>query len=103
MGLRIGHAQQRLRHARQEVLAATASFVDNANYFTDGDDRPPFYGARYSPGLARRLPFQRRRTEVATRWPSADSATTTTVSCTSPRSDERFRLQFAVRTFQFSE
>ena len=27
------------------VRAATAPFVDNARYFTDGDDRPPFYGA----------------------------------------------------------
>jgi outer membrane receptor protein involved in Fe transport len=28
------------------VRTATAPFVDNARYFTDGDDRPPFYGAR---------------------------------------------------------
>ena len=27
------------------VRAATASFVDADRYFTDGDDRPPFYGA----------------------------------------------------------
>jgi hypothetical protein len=81
----------------ENVRTATAPFVDANKYFTDGDDRPPFYGM-----LQPRFGF------------SYDlSGTGQTVAfggwgryydrvLYNSTLDERFRLQYAVRTFQFS-
>ena len=79
------------------VRLATAPFVDNSRYFTDGDDRPPFYGA-WQPragfsydvlGNGRSIVFGgygRYHDRVLYDWTLA----------------ERARLQYATRTFQFS-
>jgi hypothetical protein len=79
------------------VRAATAPFVDNARYFTDGDDRPPFYG-----GWQPRLGFSyditgQGRTIAFGGWGRYYDRVLYNSTL-----DERFRLQYAVRTFQFS-
>jgi hypothetical protein len=80
------------------VRAATASFVDTSRYFTDGDDRPPFYGA-----LQPRLGFSyditgQGKTIVFGGWGRYYDRVLYNSTL-----DERFRLQYAVRTFQFSQ
>ena len=82
----------------ETVRIATGPFVDNARYFTDGDDRSPFYGA-WQPragfsydvlGNGRMVAFGgygRYHDRVLYDWTLA----------------ERARLQYATRTFQFSE
>jgi hypothetical protein len=81
----------------QDVRAATASFVDNANYFTDGDDRPPFYGA-WQPrfGASYDITGQGRTVAFGGYGRYYDRVLYNSTL------DERFRLQYAVRTFQFS-
>ena len=80
------------------VRLATAAFIDNDRYFTDGDDRSPFYGA-WQPragfsydvsGNGRSVVFGgygRYSDRILFDWTLA----------------ERARLQYATRTFQFSE
>jgi outer membrane receptor protein involved in Fe transport len=79
------------------VRAATASFVDNPRYFTDGDDRPPFYGA-VQPRAGVSFDITGHGTTLAFggygRYYDRVLYNSTL--------DERFRLQYAVRTFQFS-
>jgi hypothetical protein len=80
-----------------DVRAATAPFVDNARYFTDGDDRPPFYG-----GWQPRLGFSydltgQGRTIAFGGWGRYYDRVLYNSTL-----DERFRLQWATRTFQFS-
>jgi Carboxypeptidase regulatory-like domain/TonB dependent receptor len=81
----------------ENVRDATASFVDNARYFTDGDDRPPFYG-----GWQSRFGFSydvtgRGQTVAFGGWGRYYDRVLYNSTL-----DERFRLQYAVRTFQFS-
>lgn len=80
-----------------KVRQAAAPFVDNTRYFTDGDDRSPFYGA-WQPragfsydltGSGRSVAFGgygRYFDRVLYGWTQA----------------ERARLQYATRTFHFS-
>jgi hypothetical protein len=80
------------------VRAATASFVDTSRYFTDGGDRPPFYGA-----IQPRLGFSyditgQGKTVVFGGWGRYYDRVLYNSTL-----DERFRLQYAVRTFQFSQ
>ena len=82
----------------ENVRAATAPFVDPARYFTDGDDRPPFYGAWQA-----RLGFSyditgKGRTIAFGGWGRYYDRVLYNSTL-----DERFRLQYAVRTFQFSQ
>jgi hypothetical protein len=79
------------------VRAATAPFVDPARYFTDGDDRPPFYGA-WQPrlGLSYDLTGAGRHVLFGGYGRYVDRV------FYNAGLDERFRLQYAVRTFQFS-
>jgi hypothetical protein len=81
----------------EDVRQAAAPFVDNNRYFTDGDDRSPFYGA-WQPRLGfsfdlrgdgRTVTFGgygRYFDRVLYGWTQA----------------ERARLQYATRTFHFS-
>jgi outer membrane receptor protein involved in Fe transport len=80
------------------VRTATAPFIDGSRYFTDGDDRSPFYGAVQPRvgfsydlrGNGRSVAFGgfgRYYDRVLYDWTLA----------------ERARLQYATRTFQFSE
>ena len=81
----------------EDVRQAAAPFVDNDRYFTDGDDRSPFYGA-WQPRLGfsydllgdgRTVTFGgygRYFDRVLYGWTQA----------------ERARLQYATRTFHFS-
>jgi hypothetical protein len=80
-----------------DVRAATASFVDNQRYFTDGDDRPAFYGA-WQPriGLSYALMSQGQTVAFGGYGRYYDRVLYNSTL------DERFRLQYAVRTFQFS-
>jgi hypothetical protein len=80
-----------------DVRAATASFVDNQRYFTDGDDRPAFYGA-WQPriGLSYALTSQGQTVAFGGYGRYYDRVLYNSTL------DERFRLQYAVRTFQFS-
>jgi outer membrane receptor protein involved in Fe transport len=82
----------------EAVRTATGSFIDASRYFTDGDDRSPFYGAVQPRvgfsydlrGNGRSVAFGgfgRYFDRVLYDW---------TLS-------ERARLQYATRTFQFSE
>ena len=79
------------------VRAATAPFVDPARYFTDGSDRPPFYGA-WQPrvGLSYDLTGTGRHVLFGGYGRYFDRV------IYNAGLDERFRLQYAVRTFQFS-
>jgi hypothetical protein len=80
------------------VRTATAPFVDNSRYFTDGDDRPAFYGG-WQPrtGFSYDL-FGTGKTVVFGGWGRYFDRVLYNSTL-----DERFRLQYAVRTFQFSE
>jgi outer membrane receptor protein involved in Fe transport len=82
----------------ETVRAATGPFIDGSRYFTDGDDRWPFYGAVQPRvgfsydlrGNGRSVAFGgfgRYYDRVLFDWTLA----------------ERARLQYATRTFQFSE
>jgi outer membrane receptor protein involved in Fe transport len=81
----------------ETVRTATAPFVDPARYFTDGGDRPPFYGA-WQPrvGLAYDLTGSGRHVIFGGYGRYFDRV------IYNAGLDERFRLQYAVRTFQFS-
>jgi len=75
----------------------TAPFVDNARYFTDGDDRPPFYAA-WQPRLGFSYDITGKGQTVAFGgWGRYYDRVLYNSTL-----DERFRLQYAVRTFQFS-
>jgi hypothetical protein len=79
------------------VRAATAPFVDNARYFTDGGDRPPFYGA-WQPRLGFSYDITGAgRTIAFGGWGRYYDRVLYNSTL-----DERFRLQYAVRSFQFS-
>jgi hypothetical protein len=81
----------------ENVRVATAPFVDDARYFTDGDDRPPFYGmwqARLGASYALTEDGQTVLFGGFGRYYDRVLYNSTL--------DERFRLQYAVRTFQFS-
>jgi hypothetical protein len=79
------------------VRAATAPFVNGSRYFTDGSDRPPFYaawqprvGASYAlTGSGRHVLFGGYGRYYDRVFYNAGL-------------DEKFRLQYAVRTFRFS-
>jgi hypothetical protein len=79
------------------VRAATAPFVDATRYFTDGGDRPPFYGA-WQPrvGISYDLTGSGRHVLFGGYGRYFDRV------IYNAGLDERFRLQYAVRTFQFS-
>jgi outer membrane receptor protein involved in Fe transport len=81
----------------ENVRAATAPFVDPARYFTDGDDRPPFYGA-WQPrvGLSYDLTGEGRLILFGGYGRYYDRV------FYNAGLDEKFRLQYAVRTFRFS-
>ena len=80
------------------VRAATASFVDNSRYFTDGDDRPAFYGA-WQPRLGFSYDVTGNGQTIAFGgWGRYYDRVLYNSTL-----DERFRLQYAVRTFQFSQ
>jgi hypothetical protein len=82
----------------ENVRIATAPFVDNERYFTDGDDRPPFYGM-WQPrfGFSYDL-LGNGQTVAFGGWGRYYDRVLYNSTL-----DERFRLQYAVRTFQFSE
>ena len=81
----------------ENVRAATAPFVDNARYFTDGDDRPPFYSA-WQPRLGFSYDITGKGQTVAFGgWGRYYDRVLYNSTL-----DERFRLQYATRTFQFS-
>ncbi len=96
LGLRVGHAQQRLRDAGQRPRGA-APFVDANRYFTDGDDRPPFYGA-WQPRIGFSYDVLGNSKTIAFGgWGRHfDRVLYNNVL------DERFRQQYAVRLFRFS-
>jgi Carboxypeptidase regulatory-like domain/TonB dependent receptor-like, beta-barrel len=79
------------------VRTATAPFVDGSRYFTNGDDRPPFYGA-WQPrvGFSYDLTGGGRHILFGGYGRYYDRV------IYNAGLDERFRLQYAVRTFQFS-
>jgi hypothetical protein len=79
------------------VRAATASFVDATTYFTGGGDRPPFYGA-WQPrvGVAYDLTGRGRYVLFGGYGRYYDRV------IYNAGLDEKFRLQYAVRTFRFS-
>ena len=81
----------------EAVRTATAPFVDDNVYFTDGDDRPAFYGA-WQPraGLSYDLSGTGRTVAFGGYGRYYDRVLYNSTL------DERFRLQYAVRTFQFS-
>jgi outer membrane receptor protein involved in Fe transport len=80
-----------------DVRAATAPFVDAARYFTDGDDRPPFYAA-WQPrvGVSYDLTGAGRHVLFGGYGRYYDRV------IYNSGLDEKFRLQYAVRTFRFS-
>ncbi len=79
------------------VRAATAPFVEPARYFTDGDDRPPFYGA-WQPRIGFSYDVTGSGKTVAFGgWGRYFDRVLYNYTL-----DERFRLQYAVRTFRFS-
>jgi len=79
------------------VRTATAPFVNNDRYFTDGDDRPAYFAA-WQPrvGLSYDLTGQGRTVLFGGYGRYYDRVLYNSTL------DERFRLQYAVRTFQFS-
>ena len=79
------------------VRTAAAPFVDDARYFTDGSDRPPFYGA-FQPRVGFSYDVTGSGKTVAFGgWGGYYDRVLYNYTL-----DERFRLQFAVRTFRFS-
>lgn len=82
----------------QPVRAATTTFVDTARYFTDGDDRPPFFGA-WQP----RLGFSYDVTGAGETIAFGGWGRYYDRVLYNSTLDERFRQQYAVRTFQFSQ
>jgi Carboxypeptidase regulatory-like domain/TonB dependent receptor len=81
----------------ENVRTAAAPFIDPARYFTDGDDRPPFYGA-WQP----RLGFSYDLTGVGKTILFGGYGRYYDRVLYNHTLDERFRLQYAVRTFRFS-
>jgi hypothetical protein len=81
----------------ENVRAATAPFVDDNAYFTDGDDRPPFYGM-WQPraGFSYDLSGSGKTVAFGGIGRYYDRVLYNSTL------DERFRLQWAQRTFQFS-
>jgi Carboxypeptidase regulatory-like domain/TonB dependent receptor-like, beta-barrel len=81
----------------ENVRAATAPFVDPSRYFTDGDDRPPFYVA-WQPrvGLSYDLTGSGRHIIFSGYGRYYDRV------IYNSGLDEKFRLQWGVRTFRFS-
>ena len=80
------------------VRDATAPFVDNARYFTDGDDRPAFFDA-WQPRLGFSFDLTGKGQTIAFGgWGRYYDRVLYNSTL-----DERFRLQYAVRTFQFSQ
>lgn len=79
------------------VRTATAPFVDDERYFTDGDDRPPFYGA-----VQPRLGFSYDVTGNGNTIAFGGYGRYYDRVIFNAVYDENFRLQYAVRTFQFS-
>jgi outer membrane receptor protein involved in Fe transport len=79
------------------VRAATGSFVDGSRYFTDGDDRSPFYGA-----FAPRLGFSYDLTGKGRTILFGGAGRHYDRVLYNHTLDERFRLQYAVRLFRFS-
>jgi outer membrane receptor protein involved in Fe transport len=79
------------------VRAATAPFVDAARYFTDGTNRPPFYGS-WQPrvGLSYDVTGKGRHVLFGGYGRYYDRV------IYNAGLDEKFRLQYAVRTFRFS-
>lgn len=79
------------------VRAATAPFVDGSRYFTDGSDRPPFYGA-WQPrvGISYDLTGAGRHILFGGYGRYYDRV------IYNAGLDEKYRLQYAVRTFRFS-
>jgi outer membrane receptor protein involved in Fe transport len=80
-----------------DVRAAVAPFVDGSRYFTDGSDRPPFYGA-WQPrvGISYDLSGAGRHVISAGYGRYYDRV------FYNAGLDEKFRLQYATRTFRFS-
>jgi hypothetical protein len=80
------------------VRAATASFVDASRYFTDGNDRPAFYGAvQPRVGFSYDITGQGKTIAFGGWGRYYDRVLYNSTL------DERFRLQYAVRSFQFSQ
>jgi hypothetical protein len=79
------------------VRAAAAPFVDDARYFTDGDDRSPFYG-----GFAPRFGFSYDLTGQGRTVLFGGAGRYYDRVLYNHTLDERFRLQYAVRLFRFS-
>jgi hypothetical protein len=79
------------------VRQATAPFVDGNRYFTDGNDRPPYLGA-WQPrvGISYDLTGGGKHVLFGGYGRYSDRV------IYNAGLDERFRLQYAVRTFQFS-
>jgi hypothetical protein len=79
------------------VRLATAPFVDPNRYFTDGDDRPPFYGA-WQPrlGLSYDLTGEGRHVAFGGYGRYYDRI------FYNAGLDEKYRLQWQLRTFEFS-
>jgi Carboxypeptidase regulatory-like domain/TonB dependent receptor len=80
-----------------EVRTAAAPFVDPNRYFTDGDDRSPFFGA-WQP----RVGFSYDLTGAAKTILFGGYGRYYDRVLYNHTLDERFRLQYAVRTFRFS-
>jgi outer membrane receptor protein involved in Fe transport len=79
------------------VQAATAPLVDASRYFTDGSDRPPFYGA-WQPRVGFSYDLTGSGKTIAFGgWGRYYDRVLYNYTL-----DERFRLQYAVRTFRFS-
>jgi hypothetical protein len=79
------------------VRTATAAFVDANRYFTDGDDRPPFYGA-WQPrvGVSYDLTGRGKHILFGGYGRYYDRV------IYNAGLDEKYRLQWALRTFRFS-
>jgi Carboxypeptidase regulatory-like domain/TonB dependent receptor-like, beta-barrel len=79
------------------VRQNVAPFVDGSRYFTDGNDRPPFYGA-WQPrvGLSYDLMGSGKHVLFGGYGRYYDRV------IYNAGLDERYRLQYAVRSFQFS-
>ena len=81
----------------EKVRTATAPFVNGAEYFTDGNDRPPIYGM-WQPRAGFSYDVTGRGQTIAFGgWGRYYDRVLYNSTL-----DERFRQQYAVRTFQFS-